>query len=75
VQAGGKNLLVTGQNFDPGAVILMNGDPQRTLHDDQNPSTTLTGKKTIKNIAPGETVTIQVKNSDGSLSNEVTYTR
>jgi parallel beta-helix repeat protein len=75
VQAAGKNLVVTGQNFDQGAVILKNGDPQRTLHDDQNPSTSLIGKKANKNIAPGETVTIQVQNSDGSLSNQVTYTR
>jgi titin len=75
VQPAGKNLLVMGQNFDSGAVILKNGNPQRTLHDDQTPSTTLTGKKVNKNIAPGETVTIQVQNSDGSLSNQVTYTR
>jgi hypothetical protein len=75
VQGAGKNLLITGQNFDSGAVILKNGERQRTLHDDQNPTTTLIGKKVNKNIAPGETVTIQVQNSDGSLSNQVTYTR
>jgi hypothetical protein len=75
VQAAGKNLLVMGEDFDSGAVILKNGDPQRTLHDDQNPSTTLIGKKVNKTISPGETVTIQVQNSDGSLSNQVTYTR
>jgi titin len=75
VQGAGKNLLVMGQNFDSGAIILKNGNPQRTLHDDQNPTTTLVGKKVNKNIAPGETVTIQVQNSDGSLSNQVSYTR
>jgi hypothetical protein len=75
VQAAGKSLLVLGQNFDSGAVILKNGDPQRTLHDDQSPSTTLIGKKVNKTITPGETVTIRVQNSDGSLSNQVTYTR
>jgi len=75
VQAAGKNLLVMGQNFDSGAEILKNGDPQRTLHDDQNASTTLIGKKVNKKIAPGESVTIQVRNSDGSLSNQVTYMR
>ena len=75
VQGAGKNLLVMGQNFDSGAVILKNGAQQKTLHDDQNPSTTLTGKKVNKNISPGETVTIQVRNSDGSLSNQVSYTR
>jgi len=75
VQGAGKNLLVMGQNFDSGAVILENSNPQRTLHDDQNPSTTLIGKKVNKNITPGSTVTIQVQNSDGSLSNSVNYTR
>jgi hypothetical protein len=64
-----------GQNFDSGAVILENGGRQRTLHDTQNPSTTLIGKKVNKNITPGQTVTIQVQNSDGSLSNQVAYTR
>jgi hypothetical protein len=71
----GKDLVVKGKNFDSGAVVLKNGDPLRTLHDGLNPTTTLIGRKAYKAISPGETVTIQVKNSDGSLSNQVGYTR
>jgi len=67
----GKNLMVTGMNFDDGAVILLNGDRQKTLHDDQNPTTVLIGKKVGKFIQPGDRV--RVRNSDGTESNEVTY--
>jgi hypothetical protein len=40
-----KNLLVVGEGFDDGAVIVMNGQPQRALHDPRNPTTRLIGKK------------------------------
>jgi IPT/TIG domain/Beta-propeller repeat len=66
----GKNLIVIGQNFDSGAVILLNGERRKTLHDDQDPNT-LTGKKVGKVIQPGDKV--KVRNSDGTESNEVTY--
>jgi hypothetical protein len=71
----GKNLLVFGENFDSGAVILLNGEQQKTIRDDQNPTTTLIGKRLGKKIAPGETVKLQVRNSDGALSNEFSFTR
>jgi len=75
VSITGKNLTVNGQYFDNGSVITVGGDDQRTLHDNQNPTTILVGKKTGKKIHPGDTVTIQVRNSDGTLSNPVTFTR
>jgi hypothetical protein len=71
VKRVGKNLMVNGSNFDAGAVILLNGDPQRTLSDDQNPTTVLIGRKVGKRINPGDKV--KVRNSDGNESNEVTY--
>jgi beta-glucanase (GH16 family) len=71
----GKNLTVNGQYFDSGSVITVGGDDQRTLHDNQNPTTILVGKKTGKKIPPGDTVTIRVRNSDGTLSNPFTFTR
>jgi hypothetical protein len=70
----GKHLLVTGRNFDSGAVILMNGVRQKTLRDSANPDL-LKGKKTAKKIARGQTVTLQVQNSDGTLSSEFLFTR
>jgi hypothetical protein len=71
LQKQGKNLLVGGQNFDIGAVILLNGQPQKTFNDEQNPTTTLTGKKVGKKIRPGDKV--RVRNLDGSESNELTF--
>lgn len=70
----GKNLVVTGDNFDSGAVILLNGEQQKTLHDEQDLHS-LTGKKVGKRIAPGETVKLQVRNSDSALSSDFSFTR
>ena len=71
----GKDLLVSGGGFDQGAAILINGQPQRTRNDEQTPTTRLIGKKVAKLIAPGQTVILQVRNSDGLLSNQLPFTR
>lgn len=71
----GKNLLVFGSGFDAGAKILLNGEQQKTRNDEVNPTGALFGKKVAKNITPGETVTLQVRTSDGTLSNELRLTR
>ena len=71
----GKNLVVSGSGFDSGAEIMVNGLAVRTIADEQSPSTTLVGKKTGKKIAPGNSVTLQVRNSDGTLSNLFTFQR
>jgi beta-glucanase (GH16 family) len=73
----GKDLLITGERFDGGAVILLNGEEQKTRFDDQNPSI-LIGKKVwkkIKKLDSGQMATIKVTNSDGSTSNEVLVPR
>jgi len=75
VMRAGKNLVVVGQNFDSGAVLLENDIEQKTVADPQNPTMSLIGQKLYKRISPGATVTIQVKNSSGLLSNQVSYTR
>ncbi len=69
-----KHLLVEGDNFDSEAAIWMDGERQKTLHDEQNPNL-LTGKKVAKRISSGQTVNVQVKNSDGLASEEVSFTR
>jgi protocatechuate 3,4-dioxygenase beta subunit len=71
----GKKLIVAGLNFDGGAKVYMNGDKQKTNNDDTNPATVLIAKKAGKKIATGDTVTLQVKNSDNSLSAEYAFTR
>ena len=71
----GKSLIVDGRGFVDGSKIELDGQPQKTLRDDQNPATRLIGKKSVKNIAPGETKQVQVRNPDGSTSNIVPFTR
>jgi hypothetical protein len=71
----GKRLVVSGSGFDQGAKILVNGLQQKTANDDQNPTTTLIGKKAGKKIKRGQTAMLQVRNSDGTLSNEFSFTR
>ncbi|HYM00319.1 MAG TPA: SBBP repeat-containing protein, partial [Blastocatellia bacterium] len=74
-RVSGKSLLVLGIGFDSGATILLNGNPQKTARDAQNPSTALIGRKAGKLIKPGHTVTLQVKDADGILSNQFSFTR
>jgi hypothetical protein len=69
----GKNLLIIGEHFDSGAVILMNGEPQKTLHSEENSSTVLIAKKLFKRIEAGQTVMLQVRNSDDSSSLQFSY--
>jgi hypothetical protein len=70
----GKKLFVVGENFHSGAVILINGIGQKTRNDDQNPQTTLIGKKAgkKKNLKPGDR--IQVRNPDFTTSEEFIFT-
>ena len=72
----GKQLLVRGLNFDSSAVLFMDGQQQRkTSNDESNPTTLLVARKSGKMISPGQTVTLQVRNSDNSLSNEYSFAR
>jgi len=71
----GKNGLIYGQNFGAGAVLLVNGQQARARNDDQQPATLLFAKKLGRQIAPGQTVTLQVRNPDGTLSNILNFTR
>lgn len=71
-----KKLFVSGVNFGIGAELLMNGKKQKkTYNDETDPTTILVGKKCGKLIEPGQTVTLQVRNPDGILSAEFSYTR
>ena len=67
----GKRLFIVGENFDHGARILLNGEEQKTLNDDQNPKTALIGKKAGKKIRPGDK--LRVRNPNGALSEEFTF--
>ena len=72
----GKRLIVTGQSFDDGAKLFLNGDRQKKTENDETSSTTvLIARKAGNQISAGQTVTLQVRNSDNTLSNEYSFTR
>lgn len=64
---------MTGKSFDQGAVILINGVRQKTQNDEENTSGRLIARKAGKLIVSGDR--LQVMNSDGTLSNELVFTR
>ncbi|MEW6210677.1 MAG: pre-peptidase C-terminal domain-containing protein [Acidobacteriota bacterium] len=69
-----KHVIVAGMNFDAGAVIVMNGVDRKTRRDPDNPNV-LTGKKLAKKIEHGQTVMLQVRNSNGAISPVFPFTR
>jgi hypothetical protein len=71
----GKKLLVSGLNFDDGAKIYVDGEKQKTKNDDEQPALLLIAKKAGKKIGRGQTVNLQVKNSDAASSAEFVFTR
>ena len=71
----GKRLFVIGENFDFGALILLNGEEQITKNDPANPRISLIGKKAGRKIGRGQMVTLQVVNPNGSSSDEFSFTR
>jgi hypothetical protein len=71
----GKQLIVTGSGFEIGSKILLEGEKQKTQNDQTNPQSTLIARKAGKWIAPGKTVTLQVRNPGGSVSDEFHFTR
>lgn len=75
VEIQNKKLLVKGIGFDSGAKILIDGQEQKTKNDNQNPTGLLIAKKAGKKIKRDRTVTVQVRNSDGALSNEFPFRR
>jgi hypothetical protein len=75
VSIAGNKMIVRGEAFDAGAVVLVDGMQQRTIADNASPTTVLVAKKVLGKIAPGQSVSIQVRNADSTLSNEFAFTR
>lgn len=69
----GKRLTVRGESFDAGAKILLDGEEQKTKNSDPEPASVLIGKKAGKQVKRHPGTTIQVRNSNGKLSQEVTF--
>jgi subtilisin family serine protease len=70
----GKKFAVRGNGFDPGAVLFVNGLPQKTKPLPSDPTRTLTSKKAAKLIHVGVTVTIEVRNPDGTTTGVLSFT-
>lgn len=68
----GKKLILTGENFGLGAVVLIDGQPHKTKNDEGSPSTTLIAKKAGKFIPDDTAVSIQVE-SGNSLSEKFPF--
>lgn len=68
----GRKLILTGENFAEGAVVMVNGEPQKTRNDEESPSTTLIAKKAGNYIPDNAAVTIQVQ-SGNSLTEKFPF--
>jgi hypothetical protein len=67
-RVNGKKLIITGENFEPGARIFVNGQIQKTKNDSENPSSMLIAKKAGKKIKPTDVFSLQVENPGGARS-------
>lgn len=64
----GNKLIVTGVNFNDGAIIFVDGEAVGTRSDPDNPGTILIAKKGGKRIPPETMASISVQNSPGLMS-------
>ena len=69
----GKKLFVAGEHFDMGATVLVNGEPQKTANDEDNPTTLLVAKKAGKRIGATDVVTVEVLNANDQKSPYVRF--
>lgn len=71
----GKNLILYGAAFDPGAVLRVNDEAVKTRNDDPDPTQVLFAKKAAKRIGGGQTVQLQIENANGKKSNFLFLTK
>ncbi|HWX40217.1 MAG TPA: hypothetical protein VN345_03625, partial [Blastocatellia bacterium] len=71
----GKQLIVTGQYFQEGTQIMLNGRLLVSWSDPQNPESTVYSTKGAKKIAQGGTVELRVMTPDDTESNAYIFTR
>lgn len=64
----GSKIIILGENFGPGTVVMINGQAVKTNVDSESPSTLLVAKK-IHKVAPmGVEVKVEVKTANGQTS-------
>jgi hypothetical protein len=74
VSISGKKLIITGDGFRQGSKVEVNGNPEKTKSG-EDAEHELVCKKAGKKIERGSTVSIVVRNPDGTQSEPFTYTR
>ena len=73
--ATGKKVVVTGADFGAGAKLLVDGVRYKQARNDaSNPTTVIIAPKLATKLAAGQSVVLKVRNPDGQLSNEYTFT-
>jgi hypothetical protein len=72
--SGSKKLFVTGENFQEGAKVYMDGEKQKT-NNEEDFSHLLRCKKAGKKITPGVPVTLVVRNPDATESAPFSFTK
>jgi hypothetical protein len=73
VRRDGKRLIVSGESFQMGAKIVVNGEPQKTRNDEDNPNALLIAKKAGKHLPANAVITIQVENPVASKSDPFAF--
>src|SRR5262245_43376027 len=69
----GKKLYVVGERFDEGSVVLVDGQPQKTKSDPDDPEQILIAKKAGKKMPVDALVGIQVQTSAGATSEDFDF--
>ena len=69
----GKKLIIIGENFEPRAKILIDGNQEKTKNLAEDPTRTLIAKKGGKRIGANQIVTLHVINPDGIPSSEFRF--
>ena len=69
-----KDLIISGENFDPNARVYVNGQ-QQLVTTKGNPPRKLIALRASRLVASGETAIVVVENSDGTLSKEFLFSR
>ncbi|HKP88136.1 MAG TPA: hypothetical protein VJZ26_18670 [Blastocatellia bacterium] len=72
-RVSGKKLIIIGENFRPGAVIMVDGKAQKTKNDSENPTTMLIAKKAGKKMPSNQVVSLSVHNPVGAGSDEFKF--
>ncbi len=64
----GSKIIISGENFNPETVVLINGQPVKTIIDSESPTSVLVAKKIHKATPMGEEVQLAVQTSSGQTS-------